>query len=244
MHTNLYAPIYVEADAMSKHEAIYHDLRKKILNGTYASRSALESEEVLCKRYEVSRPTLRKALDALKQDGLVHSRQGAGIFVNPPEFFAENNLTTLSERFAGQRVGVSSKVLLCETVPAGAFADAFQIAEKDPLIHYRRLRLVGGKPHALENTYMPSYLFPDFTEKALLGSVIHYIEEDCGYSISHVNKRVRAVAATKEVAGLLDVSRGRPLLEVDHSVYLLRSVMVQFTEEITLDDGVSITSVR
>ena len=59
---------------MSKHEAIYHDLRKKILNGTYASRSALESEEVLCKRYEVSRPTLRKALDALKQDGLVHSR--------------------------------------------------------------------------------------------------------------------------------------------------------------------------
>lgn len=40
---------------MSKHEAIYHDLRKKILNGTYASRSALESEEVLCKRYEVSR---------------------------------------------------------------------------------------------------------------------------------------------------------------------------------------------
>lgn len=229
---------------MSKHEAIYHDLRKKILNGTYASRSALESEEVLCKRYEVSRPTLRKALDALKQDGLVHSRQGAGIFVNPPEFFAENNLTTLSERFAGQRVRVSSKVLLCETVPAGAFADAFQIAEKDPLIHYRRLRLVGGKPHALENTYMPSYLFPDFTEKALLGSVIHYIEEDCGYSISHVNKRVRAVAATKEAAGLLDVSRGRPLLEVDHSVYLLRSVMVQFTEEITLDDGVSITSVR
>ena len=103
---------------------------------------------------------------------------------------------------------------------------------------------MGGKPHALENTDMPSYLFPDFTEKALLGSVIHYIEEDCGYSISHVNKRVRAVAATKEVAGLLDVSRGRPLLEVDHSVYLLRSVMVQFTEEITLDDGVSITSVR
>ena len=40
----MYAPIYVEADAMSKHEAIYHDLRKKILNGTYASRSALESE--------------------------------------------------------------------------------------------------------------------------------------------------------------------------------------------------------
>lgn len=229
---------------MSKHETVYRDLRKKILDGTYASRSALESEEVLCKRYEVSRPTLRKALDALKQDGLVHSRQGAGIFVNPPEFFAENNLTTLSERFAGQHVKVSSKVLLLETVPAEAFAEAFQIGEKDPLIHYRRLRLVGGKPHALENTYMPAYLFPGFSEKALMGSMIHYIENDCGYSISHVNKRVRAVAAAGDVPELLGVPEGRALLEVDHSVYLLRSVMVQFTEEITLDDGISIMSVR
>lgn len=229
---------------MSKHEAVYRDLRKKILSGTYASRSALESEEVLCKRYEVSRPTLRKALDALKQDGLVHSRQGSGIFVNPPEFFVENNLTTLSERFAGQGVSVESRVLLLETVGAGPMAEAFQVGAEDALIHYRRLRVVSGRPHALENTYMPSYLFPGFDEGVLLGSMIRYIEEGCGYSINHVNKRVHAIAASDEVAGLLAVEPGAPLLQVDHSVYLLRSVLVQFTEEVTLDDGISITSVR
>ncbi|RGJ45620.1 GntR family transcriptional regulator [Olsenella sp. AF16-14LB] len=229
---------------MSKHDAVYRDLRKKILDGTYASRSALESEEVLCKRYEVSRPTLRKALDALKQDGLIHSRQGSGFFVNPPEFFIENNLTTLSERYAGQHVSIESRVLELENVPAGEMAEQFQVSETDSLIHYRRLRIVGGKPHALENTYMPLYLFPGFSEKALYGSMIHYIEDECGYSISHVNKRISAISARGDVAELLNVKAGTPLLQVNHMVYLLRSVLVQSTEEITLDSGITITSVR
>ncbi len=229
---------------MSKHDAVYKDLRKKILNGTYASRSAIESEEVLCKRYEVSRPTLRKALDALKRDGMVHSRQGAGIFVNPPEFFVDNNLTTLSERFAAQNIKVTSKVLFYETVPAGDYAEQFQIGADDQLIHYRRLRLVKGRPHAIEDTYMPVYLFPEFSREVLRGSIIHYIEDECGYSISHVNKRVSAIVADGDIPAALDVPVGAPLLRVYHSVYLLKSVLVQLTEEITADDGITITSVR
>ena len=229
---------------MSKHEEVYKDLRKKILDGVYVPRSALESEEVLCKRYGVSRPTLRKAIDALKQAGFVHSRQGAGMFVNPPEFFADNNLTTLSERSTRRGERVSSKVLLYERVGAGQLADAFQIGEGDELIHYRRLRSVAGTPHALEDTWMPAYLFPAFDADVPEGSVISYIEDTCGYTISHVNQRVHATAATGEVADLLNLDESAPLLQIDHSVYLVRSVMVQYTEEITLDEAITITSVR
>ena len=118
------------------------------------------------------------------------------------------------------------------------------MSETDSLIHYRRLRIVGGKPHALENTYMPLYLFPGFSEKALYGSMIHYIEDECGYSISHVNKLISAISARGDVAELLNVKAGTPLLQVNHMVYLLRSVLVQSTEEITLDSGITITSVR
>lgn len=229
---------------MRKHEEVYKDIRKKILNGTYAARRALESEVVLSKRYDVSRPTLHKALEALKRDGLVHSRQGAGIFVNPKEFFIENNLTTLSERYAGEGVKVTSEVIRLETVEAGELGEMFQVGDKDPLIHYLRLRNVDGEPRAFEETYMPTYLFPEFGERPLHGSMIHYIEDECGYSINHVNKRIHAINATSCVARLLKVPEGSALLQVDHSVYLLRSVLVQYTEEITLDNGITITSVR
>ena len=62
--------------------------------------------------------------------------------------------------------------------------------------------------------------------------------------INHVNKRIHAINATSCVARLLKVPEGSALLQVDHSVYLLRSVLVQYTEEITLDNGITITSVR
>lgn len=229
---------------MSKHDAIYHDLRKKILNGTFPSRSALESEEVLCKRYGVSRPTLRKALDSLKRDGLVHSRQGAGIFVNPPEFFADNNLTTLTERYAGKDVPVESRVLLLERVAAGELAGQFQIAPDDELIHYKRLRLVGGTPHSLEETWMPAYLYQDFSEDVLYGSVIHYIEDQSGYAINHVNKEVSAVNVDASAAKLLEVPKGTALLQIRHSVYMIKSVMVEYTVEVTRDPSVRIISTR
>ena len=70
---------------MTKQDEVYEDLRRRIVNGEYASWGSLENEAVLCKRYGVSRPTLQKAVARLKQDGLVHSRQGSGVFVNPPE---------------------------------------------------------------------------------------------------------------------------------------------------------------
>ncbi|MEY8437563.1 GntR family transcriptional regulator [Atopobiaceae bacterium 24-176] len=229
---------------MSKHEDIYRDLRKKILSGTLPSRSALESEEVLCKRYGVSRPTLRKALDSLKRDGLVHSRQGAGIFVNPPEFFADNNLTTLTERYAGKNVPIESRVLMLETVPAEELAEQFQIAPEDELIHYRRLRMVDGTPRSLEETWMPADLYRDFTEDVLYGSVIHYIEDQSGYAINHVNKEVSAVNAQGQTAQLLEVPEGTALLQIKHSVYMIKSVMVEYTVEVTRDPSVRIISTR
>lgn len=230
---------------MTKHEEVYRDLRQKILDGHYASWGSLENEAVLCKRYEVSKPTLQKAITRLKQDGFLHTRQGSGIFVNPPEFFRQNNnLTTLSERFAGTGQRVESRVLELERVECGDLDDVFHLGPKEELIHYRRLRLVDGEPHAVEDTHMPAYLFKDFDERALDGSMIHYIEDVCGYGISHDVKRVHAILPSERDALLLGRDAGSPLLQIDHFVYLVKSVIVQYTEEITVDEDIKIPFVR
>ncbi len=59
------------------------DLRAAILDGRYPPGGALPSEPELVRRYEVSRPTVRKAIDTLVSEGLAYVMRGRGSFVRP-----------------------------------------------------------------------------------------------------------------------------------------------------------------
>ncbi|MEV4294268.1 GntR family transcriptional regulator [Microbispora rosea] len=59
------------------------DLRAAILDGRYPPGGALPSEPELVRKYEVSRPTVRKAIDTLVSEGLAYVMRGRGSFVRP-----------------------------------------------------------------------------------------------------------------------------------------------------------------
>ena len=62
-------------------EKVYHALHARILNGDYPANEKLPPEMQLSEEFGVSRPVLRAALERLREDGMVQSRQGAGSFV-------------------------------------------------------------------------------------------------------------------------------------------------------------------
>ena len=62
-------------------DRIYHLLYSRIANGNYAVNKKLPSEKALADEFGVSRPVLRAALERLRDQGLIHSRQGAGSYV-------------------------------------------------------------------------------------------------------------------------------------------------------------------
>jgi GntR family transcriptional regulator, transcriptional repressor for pyruvate dehydrogenase complex len=62
-------------------DPIYHHLFSRISSGEYPQHFKLPSEHDLARQFDVSRPVVRDALDRLRQDGLIYSRQGAGSFV-------------------------------------------------------------------------------------------------------------------------------------------------------------------
>nr|WP_321457312.1 FadR/GntR family transcriptional regulator [uncultured Cohaesibacter sp.] len=64
---------------------IYSILHTRILNGEYTVNQKLPTEAVMTEEFRVSRPVLREALDLLREDGLIYSRQGAGSFVKVGE---------------------------------------------------------------------------------------------------------------------------------------------------------------
>ena len=70
---------------MAKTKKIYFDtlesIKRDILNGEYPLNSKLPSESELSEKLNVSVTTLRKVLDALRQEGLIETHKGSGSFV-------------------------------------------------------------------------------------------------------------------------------------------------------------------
>jgi GntR family transcriptional repressor for pyruvate dehydrogenase complex len=62
-------------------ERVYHTLYSRIVNGDYAPEQRLPPETQLAEELSVSRPVLREALERLRNERLIQSRQGAGSFV-------------------------------------------------------------------------------------------------------------------------------------------------------------------
>lgn len=65
-------------------DKVYHQLAQRITTGEYPANQKLPAEMVLSAEFGVSRPVLRAALDRPREDGMIHSRQGAGSFVRIP----------------------------------------------------------------------------------------------------------------------------------------------------------------
>jgi DNA-binding GntR family transcriptional regulator len=226
----------------TKYQEIAQDLIQQIRSGTYRAWGAMEGEHVLAKRYLVSRPTIRKALGILKEQGFIHSRQGSGIYVNPQEFYQERTMFTMSDRF--RQTHLDSKVLSFELeIASPELATQFNLAEDQRLFHFTRLRLLEGKPLVVEETWMPKSLFPGLNEEVLLGSIMTYMG-DQGYVVSHDFKTISAIQLTHKQAKFLDKPVDALALQINHHVYFLKSILAQITIETQGDNEMNALSIR
>src|ERR1044072_4182186 len=83
-----------EHDATPLYLTVPSKSRRAIQAGDWKAGEALPAERVMCEQLKVSRVTLRMALDAVAEQGLISRRQGAGTFVN--RHVVEHPLTTLT----------------------------------------------------------------------------------------------------------------------------------------------------
>lgn len=227
-----------------KYIEVYQAIKADIVGGRFPAWSQLEGEHALSNKFGVSRPTLRKAIEKLKQESFVHSRQGSGIFVNPPEFYQDNNLTSISERI-NKDTDLKSIVLEFGRVLAEeSLAERFRLEVGSSLYHFKRMRIINGEPAILEETWMPESLFPNFTEAHCEQSVLTYIEQEAGHNISHDAKTISGKTLSEKEAFLLRVEPGHLCLSIQHNVYLLHSVLAQFTIETLASNELTTVSIR
>ena len=102
----------------AKYVIVRNHLLELIRNGL-ASGSPVPSERELCEQFEVSRMTVRQAIDTLVVDGVLERHQGRGTFVAPPKLDLQVRLTSFTQEMQRRGMEPGVVMLLTETVPAG-----------------------------------------------------------------------------------------------------------------------------
>lgn len=207
-----------------KYARVVAELQRRIERGDYPPGTLLPSEHQLVESFGVSRPTIVKALTALRHDGWIATEQGKGSFVRGRPALADaqrtrpaDNLLELPETgLAGELVQAGVKLA---PLHVGALLGLDSGARA-----FVRQRVLSsdGAPAELAAAWMPLDLAKgtDLASPDLLDeSIRHHLQTRKKVRFDHAVERVSARRPTGEEASLLQVVADAPVLNVIVTAY-------------------------
>jgi GntR family transcriptional regulator len=224
-----------------RHSQISQWLRTQIEEGTFQPEEKLPSENDLAKKFDVSRVTIRRALQSLESEDIIYRCQGLGSFVSDTR--APHNLvrlTDFNEDMAKAGLNASSKVHKFKIIEAPAWLLApLQVEEGTKVMQIDRLRLADNNPVAFDSTWLPILYGQLLTEDKLKSSTIYKILED-EYDIRVIRGTYRFTAETADntLAKELKIEKGAPLLLIERSTFTIGNKPVYFQRRYYRSDKV------
>lgn len=209
-----FQPLYQQIKAL---------ITQRLIAGEWAPGVAIPSEMDLAARFGVSQGTVRKAIDELAAENILIRRQGKGTFV------ATHNEDKVKLRFLrlvaadGSKELLDNQLLTCERSKASAnVARMLDIRTGSAVISVNRLLLFSGKPLILDRIVLPAAPFKGVTAdkiNAFNGSMYRMYETQLGIRMVRAEERLTAVGADAEVASVLGLRLGTPLLSIERVSY-------------------------
>jgi len=200
-----------------KHVQLRAELARMAANDLPAD-AAIPSERELMETYGVSRSTVRRAIEALIADGVLHRVQGKGTFVAPPRVQSHLHLASFTLDMRRRGKTPSTRVLRVDAVaPPAEVAAWFALAPGRPAWRVERVRLAAGKPMAFEAGWYSPTLLPDLDHHDLGQSIYALVGREYGLTVDTADQTVRAEVADGDLARHLAVKPGDPVLAVERS---------------------------
>jgi len=224
-------------DALDKKVPIpYHYQLRELLRGElgagrWAVGEQLPSERELCEAFDLSRTTVREAIDALVNEGLLRREKGRGTFVAEPKM-VESALhhSPFTDSMNEQGIPVKTNVLRQEvTSPPYVVAQELQLTPNDLVILTVRVRSAFDEPILVSNSYVPHKLCPSLVNDDLThNSLYQLLREKYGLVIAQAKRYMEAVAANDIEAELLGIKPGTPLMLIESTVYMADGTPLEY----------------
>ncbi|MEH7223991.1 GntR family transcriptional regulator [Bacillus sp. JJ1566] len=194
---------------------IEQQVREKIEKKELKPGDMIPSEREFAEKYQISRMTVRQAINNLVNEGYLQRVRGKGTFVAVKKF--EKNvqkLTGFSEDMRSRGLEPETRVLSFIVIEADSLiASRLKVEEKAKVYQIERLRLADKEPIAYEVFYMSADLVPDLTWEEAERSIFKHVEEKGLYIVSGVQE-VEAITAHKREASILGIKVGAPILYI------------------------------
>lgn len=217
----------------TKYLNIYNELMNLIEKGEISPGEKLPSENELMDIYNVSRDTVRKALELLENNGYIHKIKGKGSFVLDINKFDFPITGIVSFKELSQKLGVESRTIVYELdliKPDKYLANKLELRKDDLVWRVVRAREIGGKKIILDKDYFNNKYVPDLTKEICESSIYEYIEEDLGLNIGFAKKEISIQRASKEDKEYLDLGDFDMIVVVKSYTYLDDASLFQYTE--------------
>jgi len=233
------------SSGLPRYVQIRESLRMEIAQGTFKPGQKLSSEDELAGQYGVSRMTVRQALTDLIDAGIVYRRHGVGTFVSQAHVDRDHSkLTNFFETAEEEGITARASVLVGEVIPAKRqVAIALNLEEGEPVIRIKTLRFANDVPVTVHDAHIPYKLFPDLLKKNFERLHVWTHMEDYGYRVKRAVQKIEARDADEEMAQLLDIEIGGPILYKERTVYAEDGTPVEFTYCYNRGDTYSLTTV-
>jgi len=204
-----------------KARRIYLLLRDRIASGALAAGDRLPGEPDLAAAYGVSRVTVRRAMAQLVADALVERRPGVGTFVCASAALGSTVLD-FSDVFSHlKEMGRLTQVRLLSfdyLAPAPPVVAALGLAPGERAQRAVRVRMLGEAPFSHLTTHVPQQVGQTYSEAELASQPLLGLLERSGFRVGRARQSIGATLAGPEVAGLLQLEIGAPLLSLTRVV--------------------------
>ncbi|MDD8048612.1 MAG: GntR family transcriptional regulator [Thomasclavelia sp.] len=201
-----------------KYEIIKEDLINKISNGLYVPNKMLPSERELTDYYNVSRMTIRRALDELIQDGLLIRKSGSGVFISEEKKTRSfDKISFQHDSHLHQIYGdIKIKLLEFKEVTNHPIAIKLLRIQKDDVVYQlKRIQYSKDQIIVYENIFLPKKYFGNLTKEQCNQSMEDIVSKYCKIECNNNDVEVEVLKASKKISTYLQVPFDSAILRLN-----------------------------
>ena len=221
------------SNILPKYYQLANILREQIENGTWKANETIQSERQLELQYNLSRPTIRQAIDLLISQGYLYRIHGKGTFVSPPKLQkGVLELTSFSEDMRNR--GLEPGQIFLEfgyVKPPEKVKKRLEIeTPRKKVLRIKRIRTGNDIPIGIQDSFLNLPEGKEITRSELdeRGSIYAILQEKFGIFPAEADETLEVTLATEEEATFLTIPVGSPLLLNERILYSQDRKAIEF----------------
>lgn len=214
-----------------KYLAIYENLKQEIINGDYPIGDFLPAEPKLQERYNVSRITIRHAVQLLVDEGFVQRIKGVGTIVLSQKkslqlqkllsFSEENAEHELESILISFEAGIPASPLVCSQL---------DLPQETLVSCHERLRRVNNTLIGFQRVYCPLFISLSEEELSPYDASLYELFREQGHIVSNAKETIESIVANESIAEILEIQKNSPLLYIQRVTKDQQGQLIEYAE--------------